>query len=370
MTTQTLIDAMSTSSWWPEAAGTVRLNQELAMAAMPNPSPCEEVVDAARKASTNKPITSSMTAAPRITDASADDILAASINVRAEMDTLVAVSAPPRKSAVVQESPNKRAIPVPRTNGTMTPPSATRNATPLALRMRSMSVSSPAMNIRTKAADLREERQGARRLSTREDLEMQQVDRSGAERHAHEQLAEDGRDSPALADRGGDLHRRQQDGHQQRELKSGWHRPLTVCHGEILAPSPPPEAAQTAQQRKGALIAAALDSLSQHRPDRRGLAACQLRLREVLRQQGCLPRVLLRLLADAQPHPQLAHLQMSDEAVGREPHSFAQLFQRFLHFQIHAERHPEQDAKLRDLGVRRNAFAKISDQLSSLALPE
>ena len=116
----------------------------------PNPSPCEEVVDAARKASTNKPITSSMTAAPRITDASADDILAASINVRAEMDTLVAVSAPPRKSAVVQESPNKRAIPVPRTNGTMTPPSATRNATPLALRMRSMSVSSPAMNIRTK----------------------------------------------------------------------------------------------------------------------------------------------------------------------------------------------------------------------------
>src|SRR5437870_13719234 len=103
----------------------------------------------------------------------------------------------------------------------MTPPSATRNATPLALRMRSMSVSSPAMNIRTKAADLREERQGARRLSTREDLEMQQVDRSGAERHAHEQLAEDGRDSPALADRGGDLHRRQQDGHQQRELKSG-----------------------------------------------------------------------------------------------------------------------------------------------------
>src|SRR5438445_3863196 len=149
MTTQTLIDAMSSSSWWPEAAGTLRFNQELAMAATPNPSPCEEVVDAARKASTNKPITSSMTAAPRMTDASADDILPASINVRAEMDTLVAVSAPPRKSAVVQESPNKRATAVPRTNGTMTPPSATRNATPLALRMRSMSAtptsSSPRM---------------------------------------------------------------------------------------------------------------------------------------------------------------------------------------------------------------------------------
>src|SRR5882724_6879627 len=255
MTTQTLIDAMSTSSWWPEAAGTLRLNQELAMAATPNPSPCEEVVDAARKASTNRPITSSMTAAPRMT-------------------------------------------------------------------------------------------------------EMQQVDRSGAERHTHEQLAEDGRDSPALAKRGSDLHRRQQDGHQQRELKSGWHRPLTVYHGEILAPSPPPEAAQTAQQRKGTLIAPAFDSLSQHRPDRRGLRARQLRLREVLRQQGCLPRMLLRLPADAQPHPQLAHLQLSDEAVGREPHSLAQLLQRFLHFQFHAERHPKQDAKLRDFGVRRDAFAK------------
>ena len=83
---------------------------------------------AARKARTNRPITSSMTAAPRITDASGEVILPASISVRAEMETLVAVSAPPRNHAAVPANPKRWAAPAPRKNGQITPSSATRNA--------------------------------------------------------------------------------------------------------------------------------------------------------------------------------------------------------------------------------------------------
>src|SRR5664279_5471334 len=82
--------------------------------------------DAARKASTNRPITSSMTAAPRITEASGVVIFPASINVRAEMETLVAVSAPPRKHALGQERPSICAAPAPRKKGQITPDRATR----------------------------------------------------------------------------------------------------------------------------------------------------------------------------------------------------------------------------------------------------
>jgi len=108
------------------------------------------VEDAARNARTNRPITSSITAAPRMTEASGDDIFPASIRVLAEMETLVAVSAPPRKRALFQGRPSAWAAPAPRKNGQMTPDSATRNAVTLASRIRSISVSRPAMNIRTR----------------------------------------------------------------------------------------------------------------------------------------------------------------------------------------------------------------------------
>ncbi len=62
-----------------------------------------------------------MTAAPRITDASGEVILPASISVRAEMETLVAVSAPPRNHAAFQLMPRRCATPAPRKNGQITP---------------------------------------------------------------------------------------------------------------------------------------------------------------------------------------------------------------------------------------------------------
>ena len=74
----------------------------------------------------------------------------ASMSVRAEMETLVAVSAPPRKSETFQERPNRWPAAAPSMKGQMTPESATRNAVTPASFMRSMSVSKPAMNISTR----------------------------------------------------------------------------------------------------------------------------------------------------------------------------------------------------------------------------
>ena len=84
--------------------------------------------EAARKARTKSPITSSMTAAPRMTDASGEVIFPASISVRAEIDTLVAVRAPPRNHALLQGSPSRCAAPAPRKNGQMTPSNATKKS--------------------------------------------------------------------------------------------------------------------------------------------------------------------------------------------------------------------------------------------------
>ena len=81
------------------------------------------------------------------------------------METLVAVNAPPRKHAVVQERPRRCPTPAPSKNGQITPESATTNAVTLASRMRSMSVSMPAMNIKHVAADLREKQKRPGRLA-------------------------------------------------------------------------------------------------------------------------------------------------------------------------------------------------------------
>ena len=48
-----------------------------------------------------------------------------------------------------------------------------------------------------------------------------------------------------------------------------------------------------------------------------------------------------------QAHPQLAHLQMRDEAVRSQRHGFAQFLHGVLHFEIHAQRHAIEHAKLR-----------------------
>src|SRR6266849_4995086 len=114
--TQTLITIIWTSSGWLAAAATRCRHQAVIIAAKPKASPLA-ATDAARKARTNKPITSSITAAPKITVASGEDICPASINVRAEMDTLVAVKAPPKKHAVVQERPSRCPTPAPNRNG-------------------------------------------------------------------------------------------------------------------------------------------------------------------------------------------------------------------------------------------------------------
>src|SRR5438045_2066075 len=103
MVTHPLIATICTSSGWSAAKARWPRSHDEVIAARPKGSPWEVVTDAAKKASTNSPITSSITAAPRITEASGEDIFPASISVRAEMETLVAVSAPPRKEDVVQE---------------------------------------------------------------------------------------------------------------------------------------------------------------------------------------------------------------------------------------------------------------------------
>src|SRR6267378_3478009 len=162
---------------------------------------------------------------------------------------------------------------------------------------------------------------------------------------------------------GGEKH----DGHHQAPPSGRPKMPVLALDGQGVVPAALPEPAQAAQKGKRAPITSAVDSLPQHRANRRRLPARQLRLREVLRQQSCLPRVLFRFLADAEPHPQLTHLELSDEAVRGQPHAFPELFHRVLHVQVHAEGHRQKHPELGNFRMRGDALAQLFDQLSAVA---
>ena len=98
--------------------------------------------------STTIPMTSSMTAAPRIVDPSRDLRTPSSISVCAEMLTLVAVRMVPTKSPSQNTGrPNADAIAMPPAIGSTTPPAADQNATWPTRRSSARSVSRPATNI-------------------------------------------------------------------------------------------------------------------------------------------------------------------------------------------------------------------------------
>ena len=237
-----------------------------------------------------------MTAAPRMMVASGEDILPASIEVRAEIETLVAVSAPPRKQAVGQESPKRCPTPAPSRNGQMTPESATRKAVH-ACFPHAVDVGFKAGDEHQyKAAELRQEHQSAGGLAAREQMNVQQIEGARARAHADHQLAKNGGNSEAGTQRGGNLAGRQQDGEQQRKLKGRLHA-LTEhpVRRRFLGSAGSTGGAENASMTiQGRLVAAALDSFALHGPDGGRLPARQIRLGQILRQQrgdACAPRL-------------------------------------------------------------------------------
>src|SRR4051794_8255494 len=139
------------------------------------------------------------------------------------------------------------------------------------------------------------------------------------------------------------------------------HRSLAVHRQRGL-----PAAEQAAEDLERALVPAALDTFAQHGPDRRCLLARQVGLDWIPREQGGLVRVLFRLAADAEPHPQLAHLQLGDEAFRIEPHAFAELLDGLLNVEVHAKSHAVQHAHLRHLRMRLHGVPKVLDQRDPL----
>src|SRR6266436_578002 len=238
------------------------------------------------------------------------------------METLVAVSAPPRKQAVIQERPARRPTPAPRMKGTITPPSATKNAAPPALRMRSISVSRPAMNMRTKPPTWASSIKAPVACPPSKTCRCSRSTAPGP-------------------------------------------RTTPTRRSPRMAGTP-----QRSQQREGALIAAALDPLPQQRPDRCSLTARKLRLRGVLRQRGRAPGVLFGFPAHPQAHPELAHLQLGDEAVRVQTHRFAELLDRLLDVEMDAEGHAEEHPQLGHFRVGRDRFAQLREQLGPLELLE
>ena len=98
---------------------------------------------------TRMPITSSMTAAPRMVDPSRVRSAPSSMSVCAEMLTLVAVRTVPMKTPSQNTGrPNAAAVAMPPKNGNTTPPKADQKATVPTRRISSRSVSRPATNIR------------------------------------------------------------------------------------------------------------------------------------------------------------------------------------------------------------------------------
>ncbi len=164
-----------------------------------------------------------MTAAPRITEASGEVILPASISVRAEIETLVAVSAPPRNQAAFQLIPRRCATPAPRKKGQITPSKATKNAVGPASRMRSMSVSRPAINISTSPPICAKEQKCVPGSCAAEEGLMQDVQETRAGGHPDQKLTENCRNPESLGERSENFSSRKQDGDQQRQLQISGH---------------------------------------------------------------------------------------------------------------------------------------------------
>src|SRR5260370_21999411 len=134
-----------------------------------------------------------------------------------------------------------------------------------------------------------------------------------------------------------------------------------IEHGRGFGGAALPKPPEARDQRPGTLVTTALDAFALHGANRGGLPARQLRLRQVLRQQGGLMCMLFGLVDDAKSHPQLTHLQVGDEAVRSQPNAFAQLFESLFYFQIYAKRHPEEDAEFGGLRVSRHTPAQLRD---------
>ncbi len=147
----------------------------------------------------------------------------ASISVRAEMETLVAVSAPPRKQAVLQGRPSRCAAPAPEKER----PDHARERD----QERGSAGFAHAVDVgletgdehENKAADLREEQKGIRGRGAAEQAHMKHVNAAGAGQHAHHQLAENGGNSEARTDRRDDFPCWKKYGDQQRQLQSRGH---------------------------------------------------------------------------------------------------------------------------------------------------
>src|SRR5713226_10740089 len=85
------------------------------------------------------------------------------------------------------------------------------------------------------------------------------------------------------------------------------------------------QSAEPPEEGQGTLVSTPFDSFASYGSDGRGLPPCQLRLRQVPGQESGLARVLVGLINHAQPHTQLAHLQVGDEAVRRKADGGAKL---------------------------------------------
>ena len=111
-------------------------------------------------------------------------------------------------------------------------------------------------------------------------------------------------------------------------------------------------------------------SFSAHCPNCCGLPARELSLRQVPREQGSLPRVVFGFWHYPKPHPKLASLQMSDEAIRSEAYGLAQFVHGCLGLQVDAESHAEHDSQVRILRVLRDALAETLHQVYPLLLGE
>ena len=69
--------------------------------------------------------------------------------------------------------------------------------------------------------------------------------------------------------------------------------------------------------------------------------------------------MLLGFFHDAKTHPQLAHLQLSDETVRGESHGLAQLFDRGLGIDIDAEGHSQKHAQFGYFRILLDAVAQF-----------
>jgi hypothetical protein len=116
--------------------------------------------------SSTMPITSSITAAPRMVAPSRERNAPISSSVCAEMLTLVAVRIVPMKMpSQYSGKPNATAVAAPPTSGSRTPPVADQKATFPTRRISTRSVSSPATNIRSRTPRSERSRISAARLA-------------------------------------------------------------------------------------------------------------------------------------------------------------------------------------------------------------